>query len=35
VALDQLAAVNPGNPRLAELARLVAAATPTKKGKSS
>ncbi len=34
-ALDRLAAVNPGNPRLAELARSLAAATPTTKGKPS
>ncbi len=34
-ALDRLAAVNPGNPRLAELARALAAATPTTKGKPS
>ena len=34
-ALDRLAAVNPGNPRLAELARALAAATPTAKGKPS
>ncbi len=34
-ALDRLAAVNPGNPRLAELARSLAAAAPTTKGKPS
>ena len=34
-ALDRLAAVNPGNPRLAELARALAAATPTMKERPS